>query len=104
MSNVFSLNDLKNQIDQEFAPLELEVGKSKIVLRNVMRLGKAERSVVMEAVKKFDADDTDQDVDEVFDAIRTIMRTCAADGKGDTLVNAIGDDLALAGEASNSPV
>jgi len=117
MSNVYSLADLKSELEKEFAPLELQVGKSTIVVRNVMRLNKAERAQVLAAVKAFDsADDNDTDADDVFDALRTILRTCAANGKGDALVDAIGDDLALAmkimnlwteatqpGEASNSP-
>lgn len=117
MSNVYSLADLRADIDKEFAPLEIDLGRGKVVIRNVMRLGKDERAVVLEAIKMFSKENSgDEDVDELFEAIRTILRTCAEGTKGEALVNAIGDDLALAmkimnlwteatqpGEARNSP-
>lgn len=116
MSNVYSLADLRAEIEQEFAPLELDLGRGKVVLRNVMRLGSTERQTVVDAVKKFSSDSENDDVEVLFEAIRTVLKTVADGGKGDSLVNLIGDDLALAmkiinlwteatqpGEASNSP-
>lgn len=117
MSNVYSLADLKADIDREFAPLEIDLGKGTVVLRNVLRLNSDERSIVVDAIKTFSGDNENEDVNALFEAIRTVLKTVAKDNKGETLVNLIGDDLALAmkiinlwteatqpGEASNSPV
>lgn len=116
MGNVYSLVDLKADIEKEFAPLEIELGRGKVLIRNVLRLSKDERTEVLGAIKKFSGEAASEDVDEMFDAIRTVLRVCSEGGKGDALVTAIGDDLALAmkimnlwteatqpGEARNSP-
>lgn len=114
MSNVYSLVDLKAGLDKEFAPVELDLPRgSKVVLRNVMRLDSKDRAAVIEATKKFS---DDADVDEMFEAVRVVLRTVADGNKGDSLVKEIGDDIALAmkimnlwveatqpGEAENSP-
>lgn len=115
MSNVYSLADLRADLDKEFAPVEIDLGRGKVVLRNVLRLNAEDRKKVMEASKLL-TQDKDGDIEELFEGIRTVIRLVAADGKGDALVNAIGDDLALGmkimtiwteatqpGEASNSP-
>lgn len=117
MSNSYSLDDLRNDLDREFAPLELTVGKTRVVLRNPLRLSSADRKVVLDAMKALDDDSLkEDDVDAMLDEIRKVLGACADAGKGDALISAIGDDVALAmkimslwseatqpGEASNSP-
>lgn len=117
MSNVYSLADLKASLDKEFAPVEIDLGRTKVTLRNVMRLPKNERAKVMEAAKVFTDQDSNPDLDQSLEAIHTILRTAAdTPSKGEALVAQVGDDLALGmkivnlwmeatqpGEAQNSP-
>lgn len=113
MSNVYSLDDLRSDLDKVYAPLEVD----GVVLRNLMRLGKADRQKVMDAFAQTqDADSsTAEGVETLLEGIKTIIQTVAASG-GPALVKKIGDDLALAvrvmelwteatnpGEAVNSP-
>lgn len=113
----YSLDDLRNDLDKEFAPLQIDIGRTTVVLRNPLRLTKAERHVVFDASKRMTSGELgDEDVEEMMELIRSVLSTSAADGKGEALVKAIGDDVALAmkimqlwteatqpGEASNSP-
>lgn len=116
MTNVYSLADLKSDIEKKYAPLEIELGRGKVQIRSILRLGKEERKAVVDAISVFTEDAKDVDSEEMFEAVKTVLRTCAADNKGDTLINAIGDDFALGmqimnlwsevtqpGEAENSP-
>lgn len=116
MSNVYSLDDLRNALDKEFAPVEV----GGVVLRNLMRLPKGERAKVMDAIDAVqttpeDANNEEQ-LDSLLNNIKTIILTVADGNKGRTLASAIGDDLALGmkiinlwseatqpGEAQNSP-
>lgn len=116
MSNVYSLSDLRAELDNEFAPVEIDLGRGKVVLRNLMRLDSATRQKVTDAAKVF-TENEDPKFDEGLEAIQTILRNVAdKPEKGESLVTQIGDDFALGmkivslwmeatqpGEASNSP-
>lgn len=116
MSNVYSLENLRADLDKQFAPVEVMVGRSKVTLRNLMRLGKEDRISVQDLIDKLQSGDENQSADDMFDLIRSVLLVVVADDKGQTLVDAIGDDLALGmhlmerwtaatqpGEAQNSP-
>jgi hypothetical protein len=122
MSNVYNLDSLKADLDREFAPLSLEVGGEKLVLRNLMRINEKEREAVLAALKEVESSDLDEENAKVEDLsalgthIETILKTVVADGKGPKLVENIGGDIALStklielwveatqpGEAENSP-
>lgn len=113
MSNSYSLTDLRNDLDREFAPVEIAVGKDKVVLRNMMRLGKDERQAVQDSIGQLQ-DNPDMPVDDILGLVNAVFLAVA--DKGSVLVDAIGDDLTLAmkiltawteatqpGEAQNSP-
>lgn len=124
MSNSYSLDDLKRDLDREFAPLTIQVGDDSVVLRNLMRMNKKDRDAVIEALNELDKLDPEQDqenmsVEEmatITSVLDTVFEKIAADGKGKKLVAAIDGDLALSmrilemwteatqpGEAENSP-
>lgn len=113
MSNSYSLTDLRADLDREFAPVEIAVGKDKVVLRNMMRLGKEERQSVQDSISKLQ-DDPDMPVESILGLVNAVFLAVA--DKGPVLIEAIGDDLTLAmkiltawteatqpGEARNSP-
>jgi hypothetical protein len=125
MSNVYSLDTLKNDLDKEFAPLKLEIDGDELVLRNLMRVNDKDRDEVLAALKvveenaKDEDDEDEQSPEEIAAmsaAITTVIRCVTAGGKGEKLVQAIDGDLMLGmrvmelwteatqpGEAQNSP-
>ncbi|WP_158881992.1 phage tail assembly protein [Amycolatopsis anabasis] len=123
MTNSFSLDDLREDLDREFAPCTLTLGGEEIVLRNLMRLPEKERTEVLGALKEVEALDieseeaqTEEDLNKMSAALDRVLGTVAAEGKGKKLVQAIGGDVLLGmkvlerwteatqpGEAQNSP-
>ncbi|HVV11576.1 phage tail assembly protein [Amycolatopsis sp.] len=122
MSNVYTLDALKADLDREFAPLKLDLGGEQIVLRNLMRVGKTDREAVLTALKVVEESNLSEedakieDLGELGEQIELILKTVVADGKGEKLVTSIGGDIALStklielwveatqpGEAQNSP-
>ena len=116
----YSLADIKADIDKQFAPLTLDLGKKEVVLRNVMRVSDAEREAVRVAQEKIEAlSDAEGSVEEkdmgaYKGLVVDILATVATDG--DALREALGEDLALvlhvlklwseetqSGEAKSSP-
>lgn len=124
MSNVYSLAQLCEDLDKEFAPLKLEVDGEELVLRNLMRIHDSDRSAVLTALTDIDIANGDDDqkelsaeqVDAMSAALRVIFSKVTANGKGDKLVEHIDQDLMLSmkilelwteatqpGEAQSSP-
>lgn len=119
MPNIYTLDNLRSDLEAKFAPIEIDLGKGEpIVLRNLMRLSSTDRQAVMAAVavvQKPREEDETQDIEELLGAIKVVIGLVAAD-RGKVLTDAIGDDLGLAmhimqlwseatqpGEAQNSP-
>jgi hypothetical protein len=57
MSNVFSLDSLREEIEKEFAPLQLEIGEKTVTLSNLMRLPKKKRDSAMAQLKTLENED-----------------------------------------------
>jgi hypothetical protein len=125
MSNLFSLDDLRDALDKEFAPLQLELDGETLTLRNLMRIPGNNRDEVLAALdviqenKGEDGEDEDQsaeDVKAMATAVEVVLRNVTGDGKGEKLVRTVNGDLLLGmkilelwteatqpGEAENSP-
>lgn len=123
MPNAYTLDDLKADLDHEFAPLSLEIGGESVVLRNLMRINEKDRAAVLVALKEVEEvhqDDASEpsveDVAKLSGAVGFILKTVVDKGKGDKLIKALDGDLMLAmrvmelwseatqpGEAQNSP-
>lgn len=120
--NSYTLENLKQDLDHEFAPLTIEVGGDALVLRNLMRVGDGERQSIMEQLQELeviqseDRDPTPQETTRLSQIVVSILSTVTADDKGNKLASALSGDLMLAmkimelwqeatqpGEASNSP-
>ena len=66
MSNVFSLDSLREEIEKQFAPVQLEIGSKTVTLSNMMRLPKKKRDFVMESLKELENEDkNDIDIEEI---------------------------------------
>lgn len=99
----YSLDDLRSDMDREFAPLTLEVGGETLVLQNVLRIEDRRRAAVMKALDdlahlkaKEDGDDLSPEEGMQSVAVVTeILKNVVKDGKGDKLVAAIDGDIPL---------
>jgi hypothetical protein len=123
MSNIYSLDQLKRDMDREFAPLILDLDNDKLTLRNLMRINEKEREEVLGALKVVEKssgkEEGDLEVAEITalsQAVGVILKNIVAEGKGDKLVAFLDGDLMMAmkimdlwteatqpGEAPNSP-
>ena len=66
MSNVFSLDSLREEIEKQFAPVQLEIGTKTVTLSNMMRLPKKKRDLVLEHMKELENEEkNDIDVEEL---------------------------------------
>ena len=122
MSNVFTLDKLREDIEKEFAPVKIGLSDgTEVTLRNLLRLDKKDREAVLElltsldGLEKADEDQSPETIEKMLSVIHEILVLVAKE-KGRKLVNEIGDDLALTmkvleawteatqpGEAQNSP-
>lgn len=63
MSNVFTLDSLREEVSREFAPLVIALSDgTETVLRNLLRLDEKSRKEVLDAIKSLDLKD-DEEVD-----------------------------------------
>lgn len=117
MSNVYTLDTLRDEIEQKYSAVQISVGRTKVNLRPLLRLNADERKTVIDAVASVQASDTTtgEGFEAMAEGLLTIIGTVAAKD-GEVLVNSVRDDVALAmkivelwsgatqaGEAQNSP-
>ena len=125
MSNVFTLDSVREEIEREFAPCQVDLGEGKIVtLQNLLRLPKKARDQVYELldelaeIQKAGGEDGGLVATEKSARIALKILPLVADSEklGERLAESIEDDLALtlrvfstwmdstqAGEAEGSP-
>ncbi|WP_144311944.1 phage tail assembly protein [Actinopolyspora erythraea] len=96
----FTLEDLDNAVEQQFAPFRFTAEGEEFVLRNPSRLGDTDRKAVLENIRKLESLQANEDNDEPVDfnfvlgAIQALLKTVTEDKKGSRLVKVLGDDLA----------
>lgn len=97
----FTLDQLKSDVEKNFATLSIEVGTGdKIDIRNILRMDRDARRVVLEQLDALDAVQNDEDISQVekLEQTTAIARKAiglAAGKRGDDLLALIGDDDAL---------
>jgi hypothetical protein len=121
MSNVFSLDALRAEVDEEFVPFKVTLADgSEVVLRSLIRLSDKTREAVLAALDALkgtqgDSEGESTGVDKMAEAATKIVEL-VADSNGKKLVREIDGDLATLlhvikkwmettqlGEAENSP-
>lgn len=106
MSNVFSLDSLREEIEQEFAPVKVDLGDGEsVVLRNILRVDQTGREKAfklledLEGLSGGDAEEgftSSDDVERSADVALKILGVVAETEKqGAKLVKAVGNDVAL---------
>ena len=118
MTNSYKLDDLRRDLDQQYQPLIIEVGRQQYPLRNILRMGQSDRTEIREALIEIRSllDDEEAGVDLLTPLANRIIEKAVADGKGPALVEHLNGDVAMSmriinlwteathpGEASGSP-
>lgn len=101
MSNVFSLDSLREEVEKEFSPVAITVSDgTDITLRNLLRLPKKEREAVLAKLKELnkvgedhDDDETPEEVDQLIEHATQILMLVADNGR--KLIKELGGDLAV---------
>jgi hypothetical protein len=119
MSNVFTLEDLENEIQRKYEPLVFRAGEQDFVLVSLMRVTKKVRAEVQTRLQALgDSEDENATVseDDTLETLKFVLSSVTKDNKGRALVKVLGDDLVKyttlmeqwqkatqPGEASSSP-
>ena len=97
MSNVFTLESLDEEIEQQYAPLRFQIDGAEIVLRSLLRIPRTDRDAVLERLRTLEQDEEaadSLDEDETLAAVQFVLSTVAeGKGQGDKLIKALGNDL-----------
>ncbi|AFQ97393.1 tail assembly chaperone [Mycobacterium phage Rebeuca] len=121
MSNVFTLDSLREEADKTFAPVKVELSDgSQVTLRNLLRLAKGDRKKVLATLETLRSDEdkegkTLDEIDTMVDAVTDVLKIVAGKDAA-KLVKELDGDLGLLmgvlnhwleetapGEAQNSP-
>lgn len=94
MSNVFTLDSLREEADKQFAPVKIGLSDgSEVTLRNLLRLGEKDRELVRANIKLISAsnddesdeesseDDSFKDIDEKVRLASEILAKVASDSR-----------------------
>lgn len=105
MTNTYSLDQLVEDLDKQYAPLKLTLGDGTFVLRSLLRVPDSQRTSVLGAMDKLkplmssDEDDEDdwtpEEVSQATEALFQILGGVTADGKGPKLLEFINGDVVL---------
>lgn len=100
MGNVFTLDALREEVEKEFAPVEIVLSDgTKITLRNLLRLPKGERDAVLEKLKVLESLDKtgeSQDANELdLLAVTSVEILGLVSDNPKRLALELGDDLSI---------
>lgn len=100
MGNVFTLDALREEVEKEFAPVEIVLRDgTKVTLRNLLRLPKKDRDAVLGKLKVLESIDSSgesEDVNELDLLATTAVEILVLVGDyGHKLVEELGDDLSI---------
>lgn len=93
MSNVFTLESLNDELNTKYGPFVFQAGKQKFELPPLLRLPDAERDRAIDILKSAEEVQAKNDLDEVKEMLKELLRVVVRDGKGDALIEAVSDDL-----------
>ena len=73
MGNVFTLDSLREEVEKEFAPVEITVSDgTTVVLRNLLRLPKKQREAALAKLKELEAAEESEDDTDKFGTLADI--------------------------------
>lgn len=80
MSNVFTLDALREETIRRYAPTEIDLGEGDVVeLKSILRLSEKDRKAVLEAIEEINAVETDDDDDDddIFEWSEVVVDSCS---------------------------
>lgn len=100
MGNLFTLASLREELENEFAPVVFEGAKHSYVLRSLLRVSTEARQIIMNKLKEMESlqsQEKEGNLNEagIMDVVRTIILQVTTDGRGADLVSELGDDLMM---------
>lgn len=94
MTNVFTLEDIDNALNDKYAPLVFQAGKTRFELRQILRLSSTEREAVVARLETLQETADDEMTEEMIQEVLTfVLRTATANNKGDDLIAALEGDI-----------
>lgn len=93
MSNVFTLESLNDELNTKYGPFVFQAGKQKFELPPLLRLPDSERDLAINILKSAEVVQERNDLDEVKEMLKDLLRVVVRDGKGDALVEVLNNDL-----------
>jgi hypothetical protein len=95
MVNSFTLDDLRAEVEREYAPLEVGLHDgSTVTLKHLLRLPKKTRDKVVDVLKVLEpVEGEDPDADAMIDAATTVLKLVADNGAA--LVKELDGDVTL---------
>lgn len=95
MTNSFTLDDLRAEVEKKYAPLQITLSDGTVVtLRHLLRLKDKVREQVVDTLKLLESTDgEDQDAAEMIDAATTVLKLVA--DQGTKLIRELDGDVTL---------
>ena len=95
MGNKFTLDSLREEVECEFAPVEIDLSDgTTVTLRHLLRLPKNTREKVIDTLKVLETKEGDDpDVDVMIDAATAVLKLVA--DQGAKLVKELDGDVTL---------
>ena len=95
MSNSFTLDDLRAEVEREFAPVQITLaGGTVVTLKHLLRLPRKTRDKVVDTLKVLETKDgEEQDVDAMIDAAESVLKMVSDNGPA--LVKELDGDVTL---------
>ena len=91
-----TLDDIRESVEREFVSTKIKIGEVEVVMTNPIRMSKEQRKKLSESMEGTE-EATKETLEGQFDRMLGIIRAAVPDKtQANLLVNAIGDDLAVA--------
>jgi hypothetical protein len=96
MSISFTLDDIREAADRQYAPVVIDLGEGdRCVMRQLLRLPQRTRDQVMEQLKLLETEEgVEADVEVTINAVTSVIKL-VADDKGPKLIKALDGDIAM---------
>lgn len=95
---VFKLDNLRAAADKRYSSTVIEADGKKFIFPNLLRMSKDSRSQVTDLLaraEEFANEESVANLDEQFDVFTDLLRVAETNGRGDELLELIGDDTVL---------
>lgn len=97
----FTLDNLREEVSRKYAPTVIENGDDSYTLPNLLQMSSKQRKEVLYLIDKFE-DSESGDYDAQFEVFSEIIEAGVAGGKGEELLELLGDNAALVVEIVTS--